>query len=65
MKYQCIESRQDGGWAVEAIKTDGEGEVSRILFTGANDERLAREYAQWKNASTQPQYQSEQRRSAA
>lgn len=48
-QYECVPSTRDGGWAVEAIK-DG-GEVSRVLFTGCDDEALAREYAEWKNAT--------------
>lgn len=63
MEYECIESKRDGGWVVEAIDRDNEGAISRVLFMGANDAQLAREYAQWKNATAEPQRQSEQRRS--
>jgi hypothetical protein len=59
MKYECIQSKRDQGWAVEAINFEGDGEISRVLFTGYNAEGLAREYASWKNASNQPQRQSE------
>jgi hypothetical protein len=65
MRFECVESKRDGGWAVEATNYESEGEVSRVLFTGANDEQLAKEYAQWKNASAQPQHQPEQRKSEA
>lgn len=60
MNFQCIESQRDGGWAVEGI-VEKDGGVSRVLFTGENDEQLAKEYAAWKNASTEPQHQSERR----
>jgi hypothetical protein len=55
MKYECIYSQRDKGWVVEAIHDQDEGQISRVLFTGESDEQLAREYARWKNASTQPQ----------
>jgi len=52
MEFTCIEYARDGGWSVEAINTASEGEVSRILFMGANAEQLAREYAAWKNGQS-------------
>jgi hypothetical protein len=63
MKYECVQSKRDQGWAVEAINHEGEGEISRVLFMGHDAEALAREYASWKNASSQSQRQSEQRTS--
>jgi hypothetical protein len=50
MNYECIESKRDHGWAVEAINHEGEGEISRVLFMGLNAEALAHEYERWKNA---------------
>lgn len=52
MNYELIESKRDGGWAVEAINHEGEGEISRVLFMGLNAEALAHEYAAWKNVET-------------
>lgn len=51
MNYECIESKRDHGWAVEAINHEGDGEISRALFMGHEAEARAREYAQWKTAS--------------
>jgi hypothetical protein len=51
MNYECIESKRDHGWAVEAIDHEGEGEISRVLFMGLNAEALAHEYERWKNAA--------------
>lgn len=65
MRYACIQSIRDGGWVVEAIDFENEGVISRVLFTGENDEFLAREYAEWKNASTRPQRPHQQRTFAA
>jgi hypothetical protein len=59
MEYECIQSKRDGGWAVEAINYEGDGEISRVLFMGYKAEALAREYAAWKNASTESRRQSE------
>lgn len=64
MIFECIYSDRDLGWAVEAIDHENEGQISRVLFTGANDEQLAREYAAWKNA-TQPQRRREPHMSEA
>lgn len=65
MEYQCVRSDRNQGWAVEAINHEGEGEISRVLFTGYNAQALAREYAQWKNSSTPLQHQSEPHTSEA
>jgi hypothetical protein len=65
MDYECLFSARDSGWVVEAIDFDKEGVGYRALFTGQEAENRAREYADWKNASTAPQYQRQQRRSAA
>ena len=59
MEFECFRSDRDQGWAVEAINQDGEGEVSRVLFTGYKAQALAREYTTWKNASNQSQRQAE------
>lgn len=59
MKFECIFSARDSGWAVEGIDYQSEGEVSRVLFMGNNAEALAHEYASRKNASTQSQRQPE------
>jgi hypothetical protein len=50
MNYECIESKRDRGWAVEAINHEGEGEISRVLFMGRGAEALALEYAEFKNS---------------
>lgn len=65
MRYECIQSTRDGGWVVEALDLQNEGTVSRVLFTGEHDEFLAREYAEWKNASMQPQRPPRPRMSVA
>lgn len=31
MQYECIESKRDGGWVVEAIDRDDEGTISRVV----------------------------------
>lgn len=63
MRYEHIKATRDGGWAVEAIDFENEGVITRVLFMGENDEYLAREYAEWKNASMRPQHQSQLRTS--
>jgi hypothetical protein len=64
MDYQCTFSARDGGWVVEAINFDRDGEVYRTLFTGPEAETRAREYADWKSA-TALQGQRQLRRSVA
>lgn len=49
MEYECVEAKSVQGWLVEAINLPGEGEIFSALFTGPDDEKRAREYADWKN----------------
>lgn len=62
MQFECIRSERGGGWAVEAIDYAHDGSISRVLFTGLNAEELAKEYAAWKNASSEPRPERPQRR---
>lgn len=63
MEYECVFAPKLQGWVVEAIGADGEVYVAQ--FYGPDSEERAAEYAAWKNANTQPQYQPALRRSAA
>lgn len=65
MNFECFRSERDHGWAVEAIDFDHDGAISRVLFTGFNDETLAKEYAAWKNASVRPRDERRPHTSAA
>lgn len=51
MNYECIESKRDGGWAVEAIDYENEGVVMRALFTGFGAALRAMEYANFQNGT--------------
>jgi hypothetical protein len=65
MNYECIESRRDGGWAVEAIDFQKDGQIYRALFTGPDAQGRANDYMLWKNSKAEPQYQHQTRKSAA
>lgn len=54
-KHYEVEERLDtlGVWTAEAIGSDGE--VYQALFAGPNAEDRAREYADYKNAVSQPE----------
>lgn len=48
MTYEVIQVSQDD-WRAEAISLDGDGEVYVASFSGPDAEKLAKEYAAWKN----------------
>lgn len=52
LQYETIEdNRHPGDYRVEAIDTEGDGEVYVAIFTGPDAQKRAQEYADWKNAS--------------
>jgi len=52
MFYEVIEDKlQPGDWRVEAINTEGDGEVYIAIFVGPNADARAKDYADWKNAA--------------
>ncbi len=54
LQYETIEdNRHPGDYRVEAIDSDGDGEVYTAIFVGPDAEFRAREYADWKNSSQQ------------
>lgn len=51
MEYIAQKSKYVDGWVVEAIDFDNEGVIYGALFQGHDDEKRAKEYADWKNNS--------------
>lgn len=55
MEYEIVEDQlQSGSYRVEAIDSEGDGEVYIAIFVGPDAEMRAEEYAGWKNASQRP-----------
>ena len=54
MIYEVSESKRYPGdeWHVEAINYDGDGEIYVAIFSGPDAQRLAEEYAAWKQSKT-------------
>lgn len=51
MFYEVAEDRQHpGDYRVEAINSEGDGEVFTAIFIGPDAQGRAQEYADWKNA---------------
>lgn len=51
LEYEVVEDRKyTGDWRVEAINSDGDGEVFVAIFSGPDAEGRAAEYAAWKNS---------------
>jgi len=49
MEYTVIESKAwSGDWRVECVEPN-DGAVSVVTFSGFDAEKLAKEYASWKN----------------
>jgi hypothetical protein len=52
MIHEVIEDQlQPGDYRVEAINTEGDGEVYTAIFVGPDAQARAEEYAEWKNAA--------------
>jgi hypothetical protein len=52
MFYEMIEDRlQPGDYRVEAINSEGDGEVYTAIFVGPDARERAEEYANWKNVA--------------
>jgi hypothetical protein len=50
--FDVVEDRNSpGDWRVEAVDHDSEGECYVAIFCGFDAERMAREYAAWKNGA--------------
>jgi hypothetical protein len=55
LAYETIEDKmQSGDYRVEAIDSDGDGEVYIAIFVGPDAKMRAEEYADWKNSSQRP-----------
>lgn len=55
LHYETIEDQlQPGDYRVEAIDSEGDGEVYTAIFIGPDADQRAQEYAGWKNSSQQP-----------
>ena len=52
MQYEMKASRHNGEWVVEAVDTEGEGEVCVATFSGPGAKERAAEYAAWKQTAT-------------
>jgi hypothetical protein len=51
LHYETIEdNRHPGDYRVEAIDSEGDGEVYTAIFVGPDARDRAEEYAGWKNA---------------
>lgn len=48
MTYCVVQHKETKNWHAEAI--GGDGEVYMAIFTGPDAERLAGEYAAWRNS---------------
>ena len=49
--HEVIEDKlHPGDYRVEAIDTDGDGEVYTAIFVGPDAQKRANEYAGWKNS---------------
>jgi hypothetical protein len=52
LPYETIEDKlQPGDFRVEAINSEGDGEIYTAIFVGPDAEKRAKEYAAWKNGS--------------
>jgi len=52
MNYEVVKDRTTmDTWRVEAIDTQGDGEVYVTIFSGPDAEQRAREYSDWKNGA--------------
>lgn len=49
MNYEAKQSRFEREWIVEAINSEGDGEIYVTAFSGPEAEARALEYASWKN----------------
>lgn len=57
LTYDTIEDKmQEGDYRVEAIDTEGDGEVYVAIFSGPDAKRRAEEYAGWKNSVQEPAF---------
>jgi hypothetical protein len=55
LHYETIEdNRLAGDFRVEAIDTQGDGEVYIAIFSGPEAKERAEEYAEWKNSVAHP-----------
>jgi hypothetical protein len=53
LRFEIIEDKlRPGDYRVEAIDTEGDGEVYTAIFIGPDAKQRAAEYAGWKNSSS-------------
>lgn len=50
MVFNVFEGKEHGIWIVEAVNTEGEGEMLWAKFYGSESQERAKEYAKWMNA---------------